>query len=46
MDTLATAENAKQWLDPWGDRVWEDGDGGTIIAVSRGYKRVSVSTRV
>jgi hypothetical protein len=47
MDVFATPTDAKQWLDPWNDRIWEEsGDGSTLVEVSRKYKPGSVPTRL
>jgi hypothetical protein len=47
LDVFTTALDARQWIDPQAERIWEEsGEGGTVVAVSRGYKPGSVPTRL
>jgi hypothetical protein len=47
LDLFATALDARQWIDPQAERAWEESaDGGTVVAVSRGFKPGSVPTRL
>jgi len=48
MDTFDSADRAREWLDPQGERIWKDPEPGTegIVAISHEYKAGSVPTRV
>jgi hypothetical protein len=47
LDLFRTALDAKQWLDPHGERIWdESADGGTVAEVSREYRPGSVPMRL
>jgi hypothetical protein len=48
-DVLATPEDAREWLDPHSERVWEETDAraaGGVAFVSRQFKDGAVPTRV
>ena len=47
-ETFDTADDARQWLDPQDERVWEKPDPAAagVVLISRGYKPGSVPTRV
>lgn len=46
MDVFDSAENARNWIDPQDERIWEVPGGGPLIAISREYKPGSVPTRM
>lgn len=48
MEVFDTPEDARNWIDPQSERVWEEpeADKAAIVAISRGYKEGSVPARL
>jgi hypothetical protein len=46
MEIFATAEDARNWLDPHREGTWDDGGEMRVIATSRTYKPASDPRRL